>query len=566
MPLTGEALIRVGGDVAGAQTALNSLNKSLKDSATATDTLQKKTAEGKGKLDQYKSTVGDVIQKMTGFSIASLTVAGGFAMVGKTIIEATRQVVDYNKQISDASRATRMGAEDLSRFVQVGDDMGIEMSSITRALELATKNGFAPSISSLAELADKANAMSTPTERAAMLAKILGRNWAEIDPILQMGGKRIKELAAAQKAGLVVTEREIAETEKFRLAMDELNDTKQAFLNTSGLAIVTAINLENEAFALAKKGVEEGTVAWWEVTAAQKHYADALKEGRAREEIFAIRDALGQLPPVAETAGEAIKDAFTMATEASVAAYLQDLEYKAGVDDITAAIAALRDKHVTITVTTITEEINRQTWEWRQQLATPGGHGRTENARGGPLGEITEVGEEGTEGIINGYVIPHPQWEAMKRSGIMPGRHMRMGGEDVEVGATTTPFSPTSFYNTETMLTQAYEPMSHPGIFAQQYPDLWNTPGGTSSAATSAQVIAAATSAAAAAAEAAATQVASTLPRAISQGISEQTAQQVQIQIAGNAAMTSEMRAIRRQLQKMNDMLPRAFRDTVAGI
>ena len=50
------------------------------------------------------------------------------------------------------------------------------------------------------------------------------------------------------------------------------------------------------------------------------------------------------------------------------------------------------------------------------------------NAAGGPLGPITEVGEEGTEGIINGIVIPHGMWERMKDLGLLPSKHMATGG------------------------------------------------------------------------------------------------------------------------------------------
>lgn len=45
------------------------------------------------------------------------------------------------------------------------------------------------------------------------------------------------------------------------------------------------------------------------------------------------------------------------------------------------------------------------------------------HATGGPIGPVTEVGEEGTEGIINGIVVPHNQWEALKRMGLVPEVH-----------------------------------------------------------------------------------------------------------------------------------------------
>jgi hypothetical protein len=155
-------------------------------------------------------------------------------------------VIQYNKEIKDASESTGMATEELSRFIQVGDDMGVEMGKITKALEMGTKNGFAPSIDALAALADKGNAMASTTERAAMYTKIFGRNWAELNPILEMGGKRIREMAAAQADGLVVTEAEIRKSEEARLALDELNDKWLALRNTLVMQAMPAITEATE--------------------------------------------------------------------------------------------------------------------------------------------------------------------------------------------------------------------------------------------------------------------------------------------------------------------------------
>ena len=78
---------------------------------------------------------------------AGVAIAGVTAVIGdgtKAYEQTVGAVMSYNKAILDASRATRMGVEDMSRFVQVGDDMGVSMDSITRALQMATKNGFVP--------------------------------------------------------------------------------------------------------------------------------------------------------------------------------------------------------------------------------------------------------------------------------------------------------------------------------------------------------------------------------------------------------------------------------------
>jgi uncharacterized protein YdeI (YjbR/CyaY-like superfamily) len=119
--------------------------------------------------------------------------------------------------------------------------VGVEMGKVTKALEFATKNGFAPTIDNLAELADKGNAMSTTTERAAYYTKIFGRQWAELNPILEMGGERIRELPAAEVDGLVWTQEEIEKTEELRLGLDALQGNWEALRNEIVMAVTPAL-------------------------------------------------------------------------------------------------------------------------------------------------------------------------------------------------------------------------------------------------------------------------------------------------------------------------------------
>ncbi|MBM3501965.1 MAG: hypothetical protein FJX74_25200 [Armatimonadetes bacterium] len=106
-----------------------------------------------GGLDGLKTGLQSV-----GVAMAAVSVATGAAVA--TWKSVVQPVIDYNKEILDASRATRMTTTDMSRIVQVADDFGIEMGTVTRALELATKNGFAPSVESIAQLADKARSLT----------------------------------------------------------------------------------------------------------------------------------------------------------------------------------------------------------------------------------------------------------------------------------------------------------------------------------------------------------------------------------------------------------------------
>lgn len=171
---------------------------------------------------------------LTGFGIAA-GVATGAALALKGAYDKTiASTVTYNKAALDTANAIGLNVEEYTRIVQVADDFGISQETVSGALEMATKKGFEPNLKTLAELSDKTNAMLNPTERAAYLSEIFGRNWASLNPLLRLGGERIKELAAGIDDALVVTDAEAAASEELRLSIDTLNDSWQGLTLTVG--------------------------------------------------------------------------------------------------------------------------------------------------------------------------------------------------------------------------------------------------------------------------------------------------------------------------------------------
>jgi hypothetical protein len=267
------------------------------------------------RMHGMKSSTGGLSAGLKEAGLALGAIVGAAYAANKAFDATVGAVIDYNKSILDASKATGTTAEQFSRIVQVADDVGISMGSVETALALATKNGFAPSVDSLADLADKLNAMSSPTERAAAAAKIFGRNWAALDPLLQKGGQAIREASAAVEDGLVVTDAEIAKTEEARLAIDKLSDTWTSLKNTVGLEAVPTItkSLINLNDVLSGnitylEGMRRGWEGWftmmglnqWAVSAQTKILAADMKE-LARD----MRDS-GQAAGELETAVEAL--------------------------------------------------------------------------------------------------------------------------------------------------------------------------------------------------------------------------------------------------------------------
>ena len=258
--------------------------------------------------------------KTAGLQVASVIGAVAAAAYGvKKALEATVfAAVDYNKAILDSARATGISTDEMSRLVQVADDFGVSQGELTSALQLATKNGFAPSVASLASLADRVNAIQSPTQRAAELAKILGRNWAALDPILQQGGVSIRAMAAAVEEGLVATEAEVAETERLRLEVDKLNDSWQATKLQLGASLAPALTTE---FSVINEQLA-GHITWldaWQIRLGLVTLGQLEASRITQEQAFAIRDLDRAIIGV-NTSAQNVVSAYQAMTEAQLVA------------------------------------------------------------------------------------------------------------------------------------------------------------------------------------------------------------------------------------------------------
>lgn len=202
------------------------------------------------------------------------------------------QTVDYAKEVRDLSKNLMTSTEEASRLIQVADDYQISVGSLTSSLQFALKNGFAPTVNNLADLADKYLAIQSPTERAAMLTKIFGRNWSELTPLLNAGGDAIKKNAAAIEEGLVLTQQQVINARQLELALDGLEDSWKSTTTTIGNDLIPALTNTISRFDLhnraSRQAMEEARLlgkgyAWVDDRARvleQDMYALELRERR----------------------------------------------------------------------------------------------------------------------------------------------------------------------------------------------------------------------------------------------------------------------------------------------
>src|SRR3972149_1491409 len=186
-------------------------------------------------LDQMNKGLDASIKKtdqiMAGFKDFTKVLGAGAAAiftVSKGLDATIGSYVQYGQQVRELSTNLGISTEETSRLIQVSDDFKISVEEVRTSLQLAAKNGFEPSVENLAKLADRLKAMESPTERAAELSKIFGRNWAVLNPLLAEGGDALRANAASIQDNLILSAESVAQTREWEIALDEWEDSVQA--------------------------------------------------------------------------------------------------------------------------------------------------------------------------------------------------------------------------------------------------------------------------------------------------------------------------------------------------
>jgi hypothetical protein len=241
--------------------------------------------EQQEKLKAQKDAPSKLAMAWTEFNSALSVAKQAIQAVKKVYDETIGATLAYDLEVRKLAQNLGISTEETSRAIQTADDFGISQGEVTSALQMMVKRGTAPSIEALAEIADRYNAIKDPIKQAALMTELLGRNWTALTPMLREGGDAIRETAASQAEGMLVTEAQAQAAEDLRIATDNLNDAYTAIRNQVGNDLIPAltdlltITLQlNEASA---KEIEIQREAGWVWKEAERKKAEATAQATA---------------------------------------------------------------------------------------------------------------------------------------------------------------------------------------------------------------------------------------------------------------------------------------------
>lgn len=284
------------------------------------------------------------VQSLTGFNLTSLAGVGAVGALATSLKNVVVGWNNYNLSTMKAADNVGMAVDEFSRLVQVADDARVSQETLTEALQMATTNGFKPSIEALAGLADELQGMGV-LERNERLAELFGRRWKEVYQIFKDGGPALKDAIGAIDEGLVVTDESVKKAEKLYAAWDNLVDSGTAFGNVVAQEMTPALEALAEVLTDAAAGakllfewnrkledaVRDNGKALVNSEVPYKNYIEAQTEA-ARQAGYLVDAQNGQIRVFRLTANGSVEVANTLGI-------LTRSEYEAakGADDLTSA-------------------------------------------------------------------------------------------------------------------------------------------------------------------------------------------------------------------------------------
>lgn len=256
----------LGTSAEDASSGLTDMGGAETESAGAADQAGESTQGLNVDLGDLKEGVGGALEKLTGFSLQTLTVVGGLAAVGEALKSSIDDFVAEGDEIKSLGIITGQSNEDISKIISSMGMLGVSSNTVQSALDFAIRKGFQPTIENLKEFADKFNATQDPVQRGQMLISTFGRSAGpELADYLSKGSAGIQDLIdKAVTIGDVMSEKDVEAADKYKEAQGELNAVWSAAKIQVGDKLVPVLTDLLDVLTKSSEEVDKSKVKWIE--------------------------------------------------------------------------------------------------------------------------------------------------------------------------------------------------------------------------------------------------------------------------------------------------------------
>ncbi len=256
------------------QTALEKLTGDFKQADAAEQGLDKTTKSFGDEIRGMASALGlqvspaieKLAEKFDGINANVGNAILGIGAIASAFIKCTVDAAGFADELLTLSAETSISTDQLqklqyaAKFVDVDvSTMSSSMSKLTqqmakarsgsgeaadafRKLRISVRDGngqLKDSEEMFYQVIDKLGKISNETERDALAMQIFGKSARELNPLIEAGSQRLKELGAeAEQLGVVMSEGDIQALGKLQDAMDRFESTTEALKNSLGLTLL----------------------------------------------------------------------------------------------------------------------------------------------------------------------------------------------------------------------------------------------------------------------------------------------------------------------------------------
>jgi hypothetical protein len=192
--------------------------------------------------------------------------AVGFAAAGGAALAAfaAKSVMAFNETALAAGKfaeATGLSVEEASRWTEVAGDIGVEASTVQKAMDKLNK-AIATGSNEFKELGaevaytsagavdvnktflntvEALRRIEDPAKRAELASKTLGKGWQEMSELIAQGSNRLEDSLASVSDAKVINQEELERARQFRDSLDQLTDKGGDLAMTLGGALLPVL-------------------------------------------------------------------------------------------------------------------------------------------------------------------------------------------------------------------------------------------------------------------------------------------------------------------------------------
>ena len=274
------------------KTSLEKLTGQLQETEKAQGELSNTTVSFGDKIREMAASMGvdvnpqieafeskfDNVNEKTGKTVLAIgAIATAAAALVGPLIKCTNEASEYAKELQVMSQVTNVSTDELQKLKYAGEQVGVSMDSISDALKEITNQMYEASTGSeeleslfrrlrvsiennqgqlrsanevFYDTVDALGKIRNETQRDALAMKLFGESARNLNPLIEIGSKGIKELGLeAEDMGMILSGVAIKDLVAYNKSMEKFNNTSEQARIQLGLVLLPILTTVADTIA-----------------------------------------------------------------------------------------------------------------------------------------------------------------------------------------------------------------------------------------------------------------------------------------------------------------------------